>query len=671
MLNRILPGEYLSRFTNICVYLDTERKNLPVSFLIILFLLVSDPGFSQGLHSSSKKALKAYSEGLSFFDYIDYKNAENSFKTAVSDDDKFYEAYMMLGELMTRQNRFSEAALFYKDAVKIDSMFYPAVFFSLAEVEFKSGNYGNSLIHYQVYLGQKKISEKNKAIAAKNLKNSMFAVEAMKNPVPFNPVSAGSSINTEDDEYWPFITAEGKTLFFTRQSKSVNGPHGFEMGQEDFYMSTLTETGWQKAINIGPPINTINNEGAQTLSSGGNYMYFTACDRPGGYGSCDIYFSSFDMGKWSIPVNIGPPVNSSFWESQPSISANDKILYFSSNRPGGFGGKDIWYSVMNDNGNWSVPVNMGKTINTEGDEMSPFIHFDGRTLYFASDGFPGMGGFDLYITRMNEDSTWTTPLNLGYPINTFNDEMGLVIESGGQKAFFSSKHDNIHGKDIFWFNLYESIRPNPVSYLKGKVYDKETGKMLKADYELTNLSVGKTAVKSSSDSEGNFLVCLPSGYNYGLNVSKTGYLFYSENFVFEGEHSAKEPFIKRINLSPVSIGARSQLSNVFYEIDSWELKKESVSELSNLVKLLIENKDIIIEIGGYTDSTGSDEYNLTLSEKRARSVVGFLIKMGIKSDRLKFKGYGNQSPVGDNLTSEGRKLNRRTEVKVIAGRKLK
>jgi flagellar motor protein MotB len=326
---------------------------------------------------------------------------------------------------------------------------------------------------------------------------------------------------------------------------------------------------------------------------------------------------------------------------------------------------------MKENGNWAIPVNMGDSVNTDGDEMSPFIHFDGRTLYFASNGRPGMGGFDLYFTRMNEDSTWTIPKNLGYPINTFNDEMGLIIEAGGQKAIFSSKRDNVNGKDLFYFNLDESIRPNPVSYLKGKVYDKETGKMLKAEYELINLTIGKTTVKSTSDSEGNFLVCLPSGYNYGINVSKPGYLFYSENFVFEGVHSVMEPFIKSINLSPVKVGEKLQLTNVFFEIDSWKLKKESVSELNNLAKLLMENREIKIEIGGYTDSTGSDEHNLKLSESRALSVVDYLIQAGITSDRLKYKGYGNLSPVGDNVTSEGRKLNRRTEVKIIEDKKLK
>ena len=197
-------------------------------------------------------------------------------------------------------------------------------------------------------------------------------------------------------------------------------------------------------------------------------MYFTACDRPGGMGSCDIYFSAFNDGKWSEPYNLRSPVNSSHWESQPSISADGKRLFFSGNRPGGMGGKDLWYSVMNDRNQWITPVNMGDKINTEGDEMSPFIHFDGKTLYFASDGKTGLGGFDIFMTRMNSDSTWSEPQNLGYPINTYNDEMGLVIESGGKKAYFSSIRDKINSKDIFYFDLYESARPAACIISQGK-----------------------------------------------------------------------------------------------------------------------------------------------------------------------------------------------------------
>jgi tetratricopeptide (TPR) repeat protein len=644
-------------------------RNTFLIFLLLTSCAVSRNGYSQGLHSTSGRAVKVYDEGKESYENLDYKTAEQQLKEALKYDNKFFEAYMMLGELYTNLNRYFEAASNYQAAIKIDSNAYRPVYFRLANAELMTGEYTNALLHYKTYLRNKGNSEKNRLTALKNMRNCEFAIEAEKKPVPFDLINAGNGINTSDDEYWPSITADGQTLMFTRQIYSDYYPQTMGSTQEDFFVSTKSAGIWQKALNAGEPLNTKSNEGAQTLSSNGKYMYFTSCDRAGGLGSCDLYFSAFNNGNWSTPYNLKWPVNSTSWESTPSISADGNILYFSSNRPGGFGGKDIWYTKMKAGGTWANPVNMGKTINTEGNEMSPFIHFDGKTLYFASDGRPGMGGYDIYMSRMQDDSTWSEPKNLGYPINTSNDEMGLVIDAGGKTAFFSSKRENGNGKDIFYFTLDESIQPDPVSYLKGKVSDKETGKLLKANYVLINLSTNKVTVRNTTDEDGNFLVCLPSGYNYGINVSKAGYLFYSENFMLEGKHPVMAPLIKRISLSKAKVGEKMLLANVFYEVDSWELKKESMQELNNLTDLLFSNKDIVVEIGGYTDSTGTDEYNLTLSEKRALSVVSYLITKGISSDRLRYKGYGNTSPVGDNITSEGRKLNRRTEAKIVASKK--
>ncbi|MGI6339880.1 MAG: OmpA family protein [Bacteroidales bacterium] len=666
MLRKTLFGEYHYKRINICIFHKAPHGRCLVAALVCFLFLGFSSSFAQSYHTSSNRALRIYKEGLKMYDYFEYHAAEDLFKQAIAVDDKFYEAYMMLGELFYKQKRYAESTLFYRTAVKIDSLFYLPVLFNLANSEMMSGDYKNALQHYHAYLSQPKTSVKNRELALKNVRNCEFAIEAIKNPVQFNPISVGEGINTINDEYWPSITADGQTLMFTRQAKPAGDLNSYKLYQEDFYISYMSDDGlWRKAINAGPPLNTAQNEGAQTLSSDGSYMFFTACDRPGGAGSCDIYYSSYDDGKWSVPVNIGSPVNTRFWESQPSVSADGRILFFSSNRSGGFGGKDLWYSIRNEAGKWTTPVNMGKTVNTESDEMSPFIHFDGRTLYFSSDGRPGMGGFDIYVTRLQDDSTWSEPRNLGYPVNTSNDETGLVIESAGQKAYFSSVRDNNNGKDIFYFNLDESFRPDPVAYMKGKVIDKETGGAIRAEYELINITTGKRVIIDDTDAKGNFLVCLPSGFNYGLNVSKQGYLFYSEHFVFEGQHTVSKPYIKQILLSPLKAGETMLLSNVFYEVDSWQLKKESLAELEKLRQFLISNPGIVVEIGGYTDATGSDEYNQTLSEKRAMSVVNYLISKGIASERLKHKGYGNSSPVADNITTEGRKLNRRTEVKIL------
>ena len=636
-----------------------------ILFYITILSSIPEFGLAQGLHTISNKALREYNDGKQAYNYFDFTKAESYLKEAIRTDPGFYEAYLIYAEMLTDMERFEDAKVNYKKVVKLDSTFYFPAFYGLANAEIKTGDYANAAVHFRVYLENNPKSDTYISLATKGYTDCLFAIDAIKNPVKFNPVNLGDSINTRFDEYWPSITADGQTFMFTRQVDNGNSNGSLRKVQEDFYVSSLENNIWSKAMPAGLPLNTTGNEGAQTLSSNGQYMFFTACDRRDGLGRCDIYYSSFDGNTWSEPRNAGAPINSASWDSQPSINAEGRVLYFTSNRSGGMGGMDIWYSVFGLNGTWGKPVNLGGKVNTKGDEMSPFIYFDSRTLYFSSNGLAGMGGFDLYSTRMLEDSTWTEPVNLGYPINSFNDETGLVISSDGSRAYYSSKLNNERGKDLFYFDMPESLRPEPVSYLKGKVYEKITGKILTANYELINLTLGKTIVTGKTDAKGNFLVCLPFGYNYGLNVNKEGYLFYSENFKFDTVRPDTDPYIKRVALSKIEAGEKLTLYNIFFETDSWELKKESQSELDKLFVLLNSNKDLVVEIGGHTDSTGTTEHNRLLSENRAKSVVSFLKSKGITELRMKYKGYGDSLPVGDNNTSDGRQMNRRTEVKIL------
>ncbi|HEX2974302.1 MAG TPA: hypothetical protein VHO68_00055, partial [Bacteroidales bacterium] len=295
--------------------------------IVILYLATALCGLSQNVHTSSNKAMKAYTDGLRDFDFLNFPSAETNFRQAVLIDGKFIEAYLMLGDLFTKQRRFAEAASNYRSVVRIDSLFYKPVFFTLANAEMNSGDYSKALVHYKVYLAQDGMSEKNRHVAEKNVKNCEFAIEAIKNPVPFSPESVGDGINTTDDEYWPSITADGETLIFTKQQRA--GDNSLSQ-QEDFYISVYQNNSWQKAVSAGYPLNTRQNEGAQSLSSDGKYMYFTACDRQGGMGSCDIYYSQMSEGKWSEPVNLRSPVNTSAWESQPSVSADGMTLFHDS-----------------------------------------------------------------------------------------------------------------------------------------------------------------------------------------------------------------------------------------------------------------------------------------------------------------------------------------------------
>jgi outer membrane protein OmpA-like peptidoglycan-associated protein len=312
-------------------------------------------------------------------------------------------------------------------------------------------------------------------------------------------------------------------------------------------------------------------------------------------------------------------------------------------------------------------VNLGDTINTSDNEMSPYIHPDNQTLFFSSDGHPGMGGFDLFRVKKHDDGTWDQPENLGYPINTHGDEIGLIVNAKGDKAYFSSDRLSESGKDIYEFELYIEARPQPVSYMTGKVFDIETGKPLTAKFELIDIKSANVVMEAFSGKDGSFLVCIPTNKDYALNVSKEGFLFFSEHFSLSGIHEAVNPYHRDVPLSPIITGQKSVLRNVFFEYNSFRLRDKSRVELNKLVEFLSLNSGVIMEIGGHTDNIGDKAYNITLSENRAKAVYKYLIEHQIDKKRLSFKGYGMSQPVDDNSTPEGRARNRRTEMKVIGG----
>ena len=440
----------------------------------------------------------------------------------------------------------------------------------------------------------------------------------------------------------------------------------FCQSEEDFYASKKQDGAWQPRYPLEYPINTGYNEGAQCISPDGHYLFFTLCNTDFGNGSCDLYWSKRIGERWSRPRNFDAPVNTKSWESQPSIAPDGKTIYFVSNRPGGFGGMDIWKTEMTEEGVFSVPVNLGETINTEYDESAPFIHADGRTLYFVSNGHPGMGGRDIFYTTLN-NGEWSKPVNLGYPINTSADEINLLINAAGTTAYFSSDKDGgFGGQDLYYFTLDESLRPTPVTYIKGHVYDATTHEPLKATIELIDLSTNQTITYTNSDpTTGEFLACILTGTNVMMNVSNPYYPFYSENFSIEKDYSQLNPYLKNIPLRRPEIGETFVLRNVFFDFDKSILKNESHIELDKLVAYLSSNQNLKIEIGGHTDNQGNDDYNMNLSLQRAKSVYNYLISKGISADRMSYKGYGETKPIATNDTEEGRQLNRRTEFKVV------
>ena len=412
-------------------------------------------------------------------------------------------------------------------------------------------------------------------------------------------------------------------------------------------------------------INSNNNEGAQNISQDGQWLLFTGCNFPNGFGSCDLYISYLSAEGWSAPENMGPNFNTEFWESAPSLSPDKKDLYFTSNRSGGYGGNDLYVSHRLENGRWSPPENMGPSINTAGDESAPFIHADNSSLYFTSNGLPGYGGDDLFVVRKKADGSWGIPENLGYPINTIENEGSLVVAADGKTAYYASDRADSRGQlDLYTFELRDDVRPIQTFWVKGKVYDKKTGKGLPSSVELGDLSNKQIISKLQTDETGNYLTTLPVGKDYAFNVNRKGYLFFSENFMLS--HPTTDSVYQiDIPLQPIEANASIILKNIFFDVNKYDLKPASQIELDELIKLLRENPLVSVQINGYTDNVGKPADNLLLSENRAKAVVNYLTSKGIDAKRLSYKGYGEAQPVSPNTTDEGRANNRRTELKVL------
>lgn len=641
------------------------------TWFTLLLMILSGLTFGQSFSTHDKKAIKLFEQAKLAYNSELYTKSLKLLDEAIVLDSTFLEAYMLNSDIYQELDSISLQIKSLETAIRINASKFPKLYYTLGNAYYRSGFYQRAIDLYTKYLenaGQKAtfISK-----ARQNIEKCTQAIKLLQHPVPFNSENLGPNINSPDDEYWPSLTVDGKTIIFTRLVGSGT-PKGQRkiMAQEDFFTSQLINNQWQPSEPL-TSINTIYNEGAQSISSDGKLLFFTACTRNDGFGSCDIYYSRNKDGSWSVPQNVGEPVNSASWESQPSISANGELLYFVSNRKGGKGGMDIWECKLlgfSSGGSpiWGKAINMGDSINTPGNENSPFIHSDGKTLYFASDYWPGLGGYDIFYSRLKNDSVWSKPKNLGYPINSYRDEQGLVVDAAGKNAYYASDRPGSKRMDIYSFELYTEAKPNPVSYIKGKVLDEDSGLPICANVELIDLDNSKSVIKGESCWEkGEFLMCLPLGKEYAFTVSKEGYLFYSQNFQLKEKMDFVDPYTLEIKLKKIEIGSSVVLRNVFFNTGSYDLLSESKSELQRLIDFLKTNKTLSIEIEGHTDNIGSEAINLNLSELRAKSVYQYLVSLGIEETRMTFKGYGFSQPISTNETVEGRAFNRRTEFKII------
>ncbi len=637
-------------------FLNIKRFTYLLKVVLVLNIILLTPQY--GFAGGDKNADKIQEQLQTAKYYIDrtmYEDAKKILEKLIISSPQNKDAQVMLVQTYMVLKDYQKSFDITTSLIKNTNDLPAFVVQARADAAMKLKNFVDAKSSFILLSNLPQANTYLKNYAKKNIEKLNFIDDAMSHPKNISLKNIDTAINTVLDEYYPVMTADGRQLLFTQMDGR----------QEDMFIAYKnTDNTWTiKNLNT---LNTPSNEGAASISTDGKMIFFTACNRPDGLGSCDIYYSFLQPNnEFSISSGIGTPINSSAWESQPFYHTQQKMLFFSSNRSGSVGGKDIWMSTLGADNTWQIPTNLGVNVNTDGDEETPFLHPDGVTLYFASNGHLGMGGKDIFMSKKQLDGTWSKPVNLGYPLNSINDENSLFVSTDGQKAYLASTRDSGFGRlDIYELDLPIESRPIPVTYLSASIIEDSSKAAITATFQIIDLATNTVLLSGNTNALGKLLVPLPAGKDYMLAVNKHCYLPYSENFkLIENIHY--KPYEMLISLKKPKNGNVFILRNVFFNTNEFALDKKSNIELDKLVNFLKTNPKIKLEISGHTDNTGDKVKNQKLSESRAKSVVEYLISKGITKERLVFKGYGDSQPIATNDTEEGKSQNRRTECKMI------
>lgn len=667
------------------------------NFLLFLVLFVSCTTAQQGYSTKNKKAISLFEEGQKIpgqelnprNGLPNYEEGIKYMDKALEKDPNFWEAHMIAGEFAEYAGLTDVAIGHYEKAIAINPNHSPSgsTYFYLGNLYFQAGRYDDCMKTLDLFVRNPRANPDMLRKAQDLRQSAEFAKAAVNNPTTFKPINLGPGINTADPEYFPTITVDGRTILFTRRIKDERVAGSYKR-QEDFYISHLSDrNAWMTAQPMPPNVNTVNNEGAPTIAADGRTLIFVACpdvtgtnygENRTGRGSCDLFITKKLGSRWLDPYNLPGLVNSASWESQPSLSADGKTLYFVKrvSARGMEQDADIFMSTMQDDGKWGQPVRLPNNINTPYMEESVLIHPDGKTLYFSSRGHKGLGGLDIYVSRMDATGKWGDPENLGYPINTRFDENSLLVSADGEIAFFASDREGGYGDlDIYYFEMPENLRPTKTLYFDGLVFDVNTRKPVPGKFHLVDLKTGQEVIKAEADAiSGAFTVSLPVDHEYALYVSYPNYNDFSAHFNMTNPDEQEVvhmdvPMIPLTNSDPVA------LRNVFFDLGKATLRPESYNELNKFRDFLKANPAIRIELGGHTDTRGDAAENQKLSQDRAKAVYDYLVKEGIDPKRITYKGYGETQPIIPDdkialLSSEKEKEkahqeNRRTEYRIL------
>ncbi|HZB13566.1 MAG TPA: OmpA family protein [Chryseolinea sp.] len=634
------------------------------AFFILLAISLSALGQSE-LSTKSKKAIELYTLADNFRVRGQFSEALNLLNQALDKDKNFVEAYYRRGLTYFSMKQYPNATSDYEKGLSLtaDLRKQKVFWYDLGELYLLSGKYEQAMKVLSAYINNETQNKTKIERATMLFKSAEFALKNQNVKSQYTRRPLSDTVNRFVMQYFPVLTADQKQLIFTR--RAGDGPND----DEDLMISKKNEQGrWLMPESISKNINTPLNEGTCTISADGRRLIFTSCSGRDGIGSCDLY-ESMKMGDvWTTPKNLGRNVNTNEWESQPSLSADGRTLYFVSDRRSGLGRRDVWISTLDEAGTWTRAINAGKQINSALDEISPFIHANDKTLYFASNGLPGFGGYDIFFAE-RDSSVWNAPKNIGNLINDNDDQFSFFITADGQKGYYS--HEETLPSGLSRSKIYEVEIPPEYqvkfksNYVKGIIRDKVSKAPLAARIELINIEKNSMVSLVKSDSvSGEYLMVLTQGSEYALYINKRGYLFKSYNFNYS-EVKDFEPIIIDIELERAAAGSMAILNNIFFDLDKYDLKSKSIPELQKIIRFMQENPQIKVEVSGHTDNLGQPAYNKQLSEKRAQSVYNYLVQQGIDKDRLVPIGYGQAKPLADNTSEQGRQQNRRIEFRIL------
>lgn len=646
-----------------------------MTFLASCLAWLGTPAFAQP-SKPSKGAQKAYAKALEAYRFLSFNLAMEHLDKAIDKSPQYAEAWFLKAQIYQEvEDPKLEEVLGH--ALSLDAARFPHGWVELARVQWEVGKYEDGLASLERLdaMGSIRMTAENEAKRKWVEAGLRFSAEAMANAESgelARPVEGG--LNTPAHEYYGALDLSGTRMVLTRSMEGGELERNLPgiQGGEDFFESYQLEDGtWSAPVPL-PGINTPMNEGAPSLSGDGKLMVFTACETPRdgygprrGKGSCDLFESEWDEATqtWSMGKNLGAP-NSSGWESQPALSADGNTLVFAKSAKGHLEPSDLVVCHRLDHGGWSTPRPLPGGINTAYSEESPFLHPDGKTLYFSSDGHPGFGRLDVFVSKLQKDGTWGAPTNLGPGVNSPGKDNSLMVMPRGGLALFATTRDS--GNLDFWeFALPEEAKPIEVAMLKGVVMDAKTGDALTAQVSLVDVETGQVVSQTSSKASAGFVIPLPGLGSYSFEASAEGYLFGMTLYHQTGGSDLnRSPFV-RIDLDPIEVGQTFTLDAIQFEYGLATLSSDYQAGCERLAQWMLENPGVNIRVEGHTDNVGSVPYNMTLSEDRATSVQNYLLQRGVSAIRISAEGKGPLEPIADNETEEGRAVNRRVQVVIL------